>query len=136
MIRLHIVPPILALSGCVLLAGCGGSDHPVLAKVVGTVQYKAQPLEQGTITFHPAKGRAATGKIKDGHILDVTTFAPRDGAAVGLHRVTVVSFDNPDADMYTEKKSSIPTSYSDLNKSKLEVEIQPGENDLTLELTD
>lgn len=136
MIRLRIVVSMLSLSGSLLLAGCGDSNRPVLAKVVGTVQYKDQPLKQGTITFHPAKGRAATGKIKDGHILDVTTFAPRDGAAVGLLRVTVVSLDNPDADMYTAKKSLIPTSYSDLNKSKLDVEIHPGENDLTLELTD
>src|SRR5262245_28902387 len=64
--------------------GCGG---PQLVSVSGTVTYKKEPLKEGSILFHPEKGRPAQGKIVNGEILDVSTFKKGDGATPGPNKV-------------------------------------------------
>ena len=115
-----------------LVTGC--ADQPKLGKVTGTVSYKGQPLKDGTITFVPADGRPATGKIVDGQITNVTCYETNDGVPLGQHTVLVQS-PPPGDDMYKPVKSLIPERYSSL-KSDLKAEIIAGENVLKLELTD
>src|SRR4051812_41271144 len=82
----------LAGMGLVLVVGCGDSSG--LAKrypVSGTVTYKGQPVEKGTVNFIPAapdKGREATGSISNGRFR-LTTSTPDDGAMPGQYKVTV-----------------------------------------------
>jgi hypothetical protein len=120
-----------------LTSGCGGkSDRPKLVPVQGTVSYKGQPLADGTIAFHPQKGRIGTGKIKNGKITDVTSYEPNDGLPVGPYRVAVQSLTNA-ADMYAEHKSLIPERYAEVDKSGLTAEIKDAkENVLSFDLND
>ncbi len=123
------------LIASVLLAGCG-SDGPALGTVEGTVTYDGQPLEQGTIVFHPAKGRPAHGKIENGRIIEVTTLQAGDGANVGPNKVAIQSVQRS-ADMNVQSKSLIPGRYGNPNQSGLTADIkQGGPNELTFELTD
>lgn len=122
----HLQPFVaLGLSSLLLLSGC--SRGPTLGKVSGTVTYKGQPLKEGTITFIPADGRSATGKIVDGKITDVTCFETNDGVPVGSNKVLIQAI-VPGADMYAPVKSLIPDRYGSLEKSDLKAEISAGEN--------
>ncbi|MDB5341058.1 MAG: hypothetical protein JWN70_6677 [Planctomycetaceae bacterium] len=121
---------------CTLLVGCGGSDTPPVAKVEGTVTYKAQPLATGTIVFYPVKGRSGSGEIKDGKIGPITTFVAGDGVPLGPNKVTIQAFDKPVVDMNTKRTSVIPTKYGDVNTSDLKADIKAGTNKVTFELKD
>jgi hypothetical protein len=125
----HVLAALAGL-GLLALAGCGGSS---LAPVSGKVTYKGEPLSQGTIVFHPEQGRQASGKIKDGQIVEVTTHAPNDGVAPGKHKVTIRSVSNPD-DMYAKQESLIPENYGFPDKSGLTADITSGKNDLKFDL--
>ena len=128
---LSLVVVLLVLSGC-----SGDSDRPELADAGGTVTYNGMPLSHGQLAFHPENGRSASATIKDGTIVDPTTYELGDGLPIGKLTVTVSAVDNPEADMYTPTNSIIPKRYSDPIQSRLEVEIKPGENMLVLELMD
>jgi hypothetical protein len=58
--RIHI---LVAVS--IILVGCAKPT----SRVSGIVMFDGKPLEQGSITFHPAdgKGAAAAAEIEDGH---------------------------------------------------------------------
>ncbi|MCE9565705.1 MAG: hypothetical protein K8U57_27085 [Planctomycetes bacterium] len=114
----------------VFVAGCSG---PGIAPVEGTVTYKGEPLKDGTILFHPEKGRPAAGKIRDGKIVEVTTETLNDGVPVGSVRVAIQAITNPDK-MDAPHKSLIPEKYGDPDKSELTADIKPGKNDLKFEL--
>lgn len=128
---------LAGLLGCAVLWGCGGGgDGPVTAPVTGTVTYKGQPLAQGTITFYPASGRPAYGKIQNGRIVEVTTLTTNDGATVGPNKVTIQSVEGLE-DMYKPAKWLIPERYGSLQQSGLTAEIKPGQtNELTFALTE
>jgi len=113
-----------------LLAGCGGGGF---APVAGTVTYKNEPLKEGSIAFHPEKGRPAHGKIRDGKIVEVTTETAGDGARVGPVRVTIQAVTGG-SDMYAKHKSLVPDKYGDPSKSGLTAEIKPDANDLKFDL--
>lgn len=121
-----------------LVSGCGGSadNGPQVASVTGTVQFNGKPLEEGTIVFHPTSGRSASGFIKGGKIIEVTTITKGDGAPVGNNKVTVFSTkpDPKDASgMGTI--SLIPKKYNDVKKSGLNAIVKSNaENTLTFDL--
>lgn len=102
--------------------------------MTGSVVYNGKPLAQGTIIFEPTTGRPANGEIKDGKILNVTTFDPGDGAVIGTHRVAIQAAGS--GDMYAPQKELIPQRYTSIDKSGLTAGIKAGENDLTFTLTD
>lgn len=118
-----------------LASGCG-RDRVPLGHVSGTVTYHGKPLEQGAVVFFPAQGRSSIGTIKDGKIVDVSTYDPADGVSLGMHKVTITARDNPQADMYKATKSIIPDRYSDANRSNLTADIKSGENQFTFALED
>jgi len=113
----------------IALAGCGG---PRLAPVTGNVTYQNKPLKEGSITFIPAKGRSATGKIVNGEIVDVTTIKKGDGATVGPVKVAIQATENT-GDMYKEK-ALLPAQFGNADTSKLTADIQSGDNKLTFDL--
>jgi hypothetical protein len=84
----------------------------------------------------PEKGPSANGKVIDGKIIDVGVNKVNDGAPLGKCKITIVSFDNPDADMYTPKNSVIPERYGQAATSELSADIKSGVNDLKLEVKD
>ncbi|MGL6193766.1 MAG: hypothetical protein ACRC2T_02980 [Thermoguttaceae bacterium] len=124
-----------------MCSGCGGGRPPV-AKVEGTVTYKGAPIPNGSITFEVEGGRAGTGKIVDGNIVDVSTFEPNDGAPVGKVNIAIqarekveeviVASNNPGETNISENymgmggKSLIPPHYNKPSTSKLTHTIEKG----------
>jgi hypothetical protein len=127
---LHRLLAFLVVAVPLAAVGCGG---PKPVAVSGKVTYKQKLLAQGSITFTPEKGRMATGKIRDGMIVEVTTHNLNDGALEGHNKVAIRSVSNPD-DMYAEHVSLIPDKYGDPEKSGLTADLKPGENVLTFDL--
>lgn len=146
---------LLWLGMTVVMTACGcGSNRATLAQVQGTVRYKGQPLAEGQILFDVAGARPAQGWIRDGEIVDVTSYATGDGAAVGLARIAVFATP-PSVSLYTRGSedpeeaasapgtapttgghSLIPVKYNDPETSGLTHEMVKGVNTLTIELSD
>lgn len=118
-----------------MLVGCS-DGRPTLAKVTGTVKYKGQLLSGGTVVFNSDEGRSATAEVVAGEFADVMTFVPHDGVPVGKHKVTVFSFGKPGKGVNALGKNILPQKYSSPDSTDLEVEIEPGENIVDLELMD
>jgi len=117
----------LAFIMSLMMTGCGGDidDAPEVAIVTGTVIWNGKPLEEGTIAFHPVSGRSASGTIKGGEIVEVTTTVKGDGAPVGENKVTIFAT-KPDAKDASGMGtiSLIPERYNDVNKSGLKATIK------------
>jgi hypothetical protein len=131
--RISIPRPLaLAAPLLLLIGGCGPSGGaPALetVPVKGKVTYKGQPLARGVVTFEPrGSGRAATGEIEPDGAFELTTLKKGDGAAPGKHRVSV-SGTGPSA-----KAELVPRKYTEVNTSKLEVEVTRDKTDYPIDL--
>lgn len=128
----------LLITICLMVTGCSGSidDAPEVAGVTGTVEFNGKPLEEGTIVFHPTSGRSASGVIKGGKIVEVTTSTKGDGAPVGDNKVTIFSTKPDPKDLSGMGTISlIPEKYNDLKKSGLNAMIKGNEeNTVTFDL--
>ncbi|QDT97720.1 hypothetical protein [Gimesia aquarii] len=121
---------LLFLLICLTVHGCGGgaNDAPTVAAVTGTIQFNGKPLEEGTIVFHPTSGRSASGTIKQGKIVEVTTTTKGDGAPVGDAKVTIFSTKpDPKDPSGMGTISLIPQKYNDVKKSGLNALIKGDE---------
>ena len=143
----------LGVAVVLFTCGCGPTRAP-LGQVQGTVRYKGRPVADGQILFEVAGARPAQGRIVDGRIVEVTSYAPGDGAPLGLARIAVfatppsgsnysisgpVAADEPSATGRgpgAGGQSLIPARYNDLETSGLSHELVAGPNELTLELHD
>ena len=140
---------LLALATLVFSSGCQSSDRVDTATVAGTVTLDGKPIEQGTIMFEKTGSRSATGQIKDGKIVEVTTYDVNDGAPIGAHRVAVFVTgvaktavnDNPGQIQkfdpnYMGGGSLIPARYNDPTKSALTADVKDdGPNEFKFELS-
>jgi len=111
-------------------AGCGEkSSFPETTPVSGKVTYNGQPVTKGTITFQPDEGRAATGAIQPDGTYTLSTFAEKDGATPGHHKVMIVANDGDPTMIpgsspgYKPPKDLIPKKYFSLNTSGLEATV-------------
>ena len=120
------------------MTGCGDGidDAPEVAPVTGTVLWNGKPLEEGTIVFHPTSGRSASGTIKGGEIVEVTTTTKGDGAPVGENKVTVFATKpDPKDTSGMGTISLIPVKYNDVKKSGLNATIKSNqENSVAFDL--
>lgn len=83
--------------------------------VQGRVHFKGRPLAEGVVSFHPEKGKPLSGKIEvDGSYL-VKDLPP------GKLRITVAG-------------ERLPKEYRDPKTSGIEIEVDPGKNEFTIEL--
>lgn len=138
-----------------LSSGCSRGDRSPVGRVTGTVNYRGQPIQEGTIIFEVPGSRSATGTITGGKITDVTTYDPGDGVPVGTAKIAVFATDagaaasavTSGADpggggplgadyMGGGAKSLIPAKYNNPATSGLAREIAAGDNELTLDLAD
>jgi hypothetical protein len=122
----------LALSLSLLLAGlpfgCGSGDEktPTTLPVTGKVTYKGEPVTKGTITFQPDDGRPATGEIQPDGTYKLSTFADKDGAVPGHHKVMIVANTADPTKIpgsspgYVAPKDLVPKKYGSLSTSGLE----------------
>lgn len=129
---------LLSLIMSLMNTGCGGGvdDAPEVAPVTGTVIWNGKPLDEGTIVFHPASGRSASGTIKGGEIIEVTTTVKGDGAPVGENQVTVFATKpDPKDTSGMGTISLIPARYNDVKKSGLKATIKgDAENEVNFDL--
>ncbi len=135
--RVQLRRVALAAGLCFLIGitGCGGGG-PVVAPVSGTVTYKGTPLKDGGITFVPAEGRSAFGRIVDGQIVEVTTLKTGDGVIVGKATVGIQATTNL-GKMQGPHTPLIPPRYFDPATANLTAEIKAGgPNELKFELVD
>lgn len=119
----------------ITFSGCGGGRE---ASVQGTVTLDGQPLDHGNVSFIPVpQGAGAHATIEsDG------TFSASTGGTKGLdpgdYLLTVRAFDEPTEDPRggppIPGKLLTPEKYASSSTSELRFTIQPGSNDLEVEL--
>lgn len=134
-------PAAVLLAACVLSAGCGGG--PNLATVRGVVLLDDKPLSTGTVNFIPADGGpAASGEISADGSFELQTKDVGRGALVGKHRVAVVAFKSatwpPNYDQTDGQQDSgalVPAHYGIADSSGISFEVEPGQNEFTIELS-
>ncbi len=116
----------LAALSC-LWVGCSGmSDAPRLAKAKGVVKLNGKPLSNVGVTFFPDNGPPAFGNTNAEGEFVLMTIQPRDGAAVGKHRVTLGK-----AEEGTSEKAQaalIPSKYAFPDQSGLTADVKDGES--------
>lgn len=137
------------------LIGCGGSDQLARAPVTGKVTLDGHPISEATILFRPEVGRAGTGRIENGVIVEASTYGINDGIVLGTHKVAIqpIPDDPPPAPSRIQEendtlisspvhnprpsreKAQIPAKYQDFDQSGLTADIKENESELTLELT-
>jgi len=126
-----------------LVAGCGGSGGPEMAKVSGKVTHQGKPLTKGTISFISVdpSGSNANSVIGPDGSYTLQTTNPNDGAVVGEYRVIVSDID-PNAlntpapgEPVKKQERTIPEKYEKPDTSGLTKKVVSGSNtfDIALE---
>lgn len=119
------------------VSGCGG---PYNASAHGKVTLDGRPIPRGTISFHPTGGGPAVYAAigADG---DYVAYTGRErGLPSGEYQVTVAA-NEPPATAQTDKggppppgKAITPAWYQAKETSGLKFTVQPGKNEINLEL--
>jgi hypothetical protein len=129
-----------------LISGCSGNG-PEIAPAGGRITYQGKPLVKAHVFFAPVSGeRMATGYTDENGRFRLGTLDIADGAIVGKHRVSVQAHGPPKplppgqgsglpGDMLPGDPI-IPLKYFQHETSGLEREVQPGNNEFEIDLTD
>jgi hypothetical protein len=119
---------------CILqFSGCGGADHPDVARVTGTVTLDGQALENATVMFQPSSGRASIGTTDSAGKYDLMYLDGVYGAMLGAHKVTIrteVPGEDGEPPLVKEK---LPGKYH--NRTELTAEVAEGSNSVDFPLT-
>ena len=125
--------------------GCNRS--PNIVPVKGTVLLDGKPLEGAAVLFHPkADERPAVGVTDKRGMFQLTTRSQGDGAHVGLNKVSITKeSDDPqlnDAEDANDAEEGIqdftlitPDQYASPELSGIEIDVNPGMESITLEMT-
>jgi len=141
---------------CLLLAGLGCRQPPPPATVEGVLRVGGKPADNCLVTFFPESGHDpawawSTGRTDSQGRFRLRNGGQQDGAAVGLHRVTIqdlsVSQGTPrrdhgtvDEDLPEERtpapvrRSRVPAVYLALTQTPLSREVKPGHQVVELDL--
>lgn len=123
----------------VLASGC--SDEPTTHLVHGMVVYPdGKPLTRGTVEFETTYNKAsitASAEVEEDGTFQLGTFAPKDGAIAGQHRVAVIA----DYQIGTgvERPGRLPPlilhpKYREFQTSGLKFEVKPQNNNILIEV--
>jgi hypothetical protein len=145
---------MLAVYGC-------GADRVPTHPVMGQLRFQDGTFpKMGTIEFYNAEHKVnARGKIRNDGSFTVGTFEKEDGAVAGTHSVAIIQLmsdslaakrevvieidesedgaghdHNHGHDHNVNDVEIVHPKYADYRTSDLSIEIQPGENRITLEL--
>jgi len=125
--------------------GCNRS--PNIVPVKGTVLLDGKPLEGAAVLFHPkADERPAVGITDKRGTFHLTTRSQGDGAHVGLNKVSITKeSDEPllnNAEDANDAEEGIqdftlitPAQYASPELSGIEIDVYPGMESITLEMT-
>ena len=129
--RLYLATTLLLCTAC-LSSGCGHRGPPVI-DVRGTVTYRGQPLNLGTVRFTPASrpgegsARPATSVIAHDGSYRLRAFPDRDGAQPGEYLVSVSSYTGSHLD--GNVKHLIPEKFSATATSAMKATVPSESND-------
>ena len=124
-------------AGLMWLAGCGG---PYDATVYGVITLNNTPLPRGTVKFTPQQsGASGYGLIDSNGSYEIMT-GREEGLQSGPYVVTVVanepSIPNAVPNLPpTPGKQITPLWYRDPSQSPLKYTVEPGNNEINLELS-
>ena len=119
--------------------GCNSS--PSIVPVKGTVLLNGKPLEGAAVLFQPkADERPAVGITDKLGTFHLTTRRQGDGAHVGLNKVSITKeSDEPQLDDAEEGIQDFtlitPALYASPELSGIEIDVYPGMESITLEMT-
>ena len=125
--------------------GCNRS--PNIVPVKGSVLLDGKPLEGAAVLFHPkADERPAVGITDKRGTFHLTTRSQGDGAHVGLNKVSITKeSDEPllnNAEDANDAEEGIqdftlitPAQYASPELSGIEIDVYPGMESITLEMT-
>jgi hypothetical protein len=131
----------VALLSCFLAAGCGAGD----AEVTGTVSFKGEKLESGTVAFHGSHGTAVAAikadgtytatKVPVGPLKVSVESSPVTAAADGKEKLKKGSLQLESGDSAAVGKyTKIPDHYADKEKSGLSLDVKPGKQQFDIPL--
>lgn len=134
------VASVLVLCSVVGCSGGGGPERTV-APVKGVITFRGEPVKGGSITLRPIEvsgagsgilGKPASGVVQDDGSFVLSTYGKGDGAVVGKHQVMFTPIMiGPE----TPEDKPKPSPYLGLQPDPREVDVQPGTNELMIELT-
>lgn len=119
-------------------AGCSPNTNPweITHPAIGAIEFKGKPVENAEITFFPKDAtvpdsvRPKAKSTADGKFI-LGTYSQSDGAPEGKYKVTVIRNEvSVSKDTIVAKPNDLPTKYSTLNTTDLEIEIVPGTNEI------
>ena len=122
---------------CIILLvgsmGCGGPEHPDVGAVTGTITLDKKPLENATVMFQPANGRASTGTTDSSGKYSLTYLDGVSGAMLGPNKV-IIRTEIPGEDGQPPvAKEKLPKKYHD--RTELKADVQKGSNTFDFDLT-
>lgn len=139
--RIRVADCLAGLACVGLLAvcvGCGDASGQKLAPAKGKVVFNGQPVEGGIISFRPlaevapgVAAKPAAAEVQQDGTFVLATFSKDDGATIGKCQVTYLPRLQSAKDY--DDKPAVPAWAGTEPKTK-EVEVQPGQNDFTVEL--
>jgi hypothetical protein len=141
------------------IGGCSREIQHEHARVHGKVSYQGKPVTFGSVLFIPVETpkeglmESASGSINsDGNYELASQSTP--GAILGAHKVLVIAVAGPNQAQRPESsksngpapvatkgskevqlKSAIPKKYADPSTTTLTFKVEPGENEIDIELT-
>jgi hypothetical protein len=117
--------------------GCAG-DKKKIHVVRGKVTLDGKEVPNGTITFIPESGPAASGEIQPDGTYTLTTYKPGDGAAEGKYKVVIVAMQDQAGRLPEERNPLpppiVPNKYSSITTTDLEANVKAGENNFDFPL--
>ncbi len=158
-LRIRGLSIVISASLTMVIFGCGDDGLGKRYTVSGTVTYKGQPLEKGTINFYAAGGQEAAARGASGSIVNgsytLSTIGGDDGAFPGEYLVAI-SARAPDmseakanqekvggsmrqddvAKAFKNASSPIPKKYESTNTSQLKATVIAGSNKIDFPLAD
>jgi hypothetical protein len=130
---------MVVLGGLLLatVAGCGGTYN---SSVDGTVTLDGNPVPRGTVTYHPtAPGPGAYARVEEDGSYTVRT-GREEGLPAGEYQVTVIASEPPAVSQSAgggpppAGKPITPPWYRAKESSGLKFTVEPGSNEINLEL--
>ena len=139
---MHRLATLLMLVIAASVTGCSSAPPgPPLVPAEGVVLLDGKPLSGADLVFQPqgeTKGQAGYGRTDAAGKFALTTpDMKHKGVAVGSYRITINKLVKPDgSDFVPDPKSGpedtggfkplLPPAYSDMDKTRLSIEIPPG----------
>ncbi|XZE42913.1 hypothetical protein SH467x_002453 [Pirellulaceae bacterium SH467] len=102
--------------------------------VSGVVQYKGKPVPGAELAFFPVDASfpdevRPKAKSNPAGSFDIWTYVQSDGIPAGKYRVTVVQHEvSVSKGTIVAKPNALPSKYATLDKTDLQIEIQPNAN--------